>query len=218
MKVRREGDELSEKTLITNQGADAKTRRRTSRYGLHLEGARTVFSRIARLPTESVSAQTGLQADGHRQPVSSRRDHKTLEVLVDKNLAAYAGTAIVMVLLDLFWLGGLAKPMYQQGIGHLMADKPIVGVAVLFYLLYALGVVIFAVAPQHDGTNWPVTLGMGALFGFFAYATYNLTNLATLRDWPVRLSLIDMSWGTFVSAMSAAGGKAAFDWATRTSS
>jgi uncharacterized membrane protein len=134
---------------------------------------------------------------------------------MNKYVAAYAGTAIVMVALDMLWLGVIAKPMYQQGIGHLMAEKPNVGVAVVFYLLYALGVVIFAVSPQHNGSSWALTLMMGALFGFFAYATYDLTNLATLRDWPLRLSLIDTGWGTLVSAASAAGGKAALDWATR---
>jgi uncharacterized membrane protein len=136
---------------------------------------------------------------------------------MNKYVAAYAGTAIVMVALDMLWLGVIAKPLYQQGIGHLMAERPNIGVAAVFYLLYALGVVIFAVSPQHNGSSWATTLTMGALFGFFAYATYDLTNLATLRDWPLRLSLIDISWGTLVSAASAAGGKAALDWATRAS-
>ena len=135
---------------------------------------------------------------------------------MNKFAAAWLGTAVVMVALDMLWLGVIAKPLYQQGIGHLMADQPRVGVAVLFYLLYALGVVIFAVAPQHGGASWAMTLTMGALFGFFAYATYDLTNLATLRDWPLHLSLIDIGWGTLVSAASAAGGKAALDWAGRT--
>lgn len=134
---------------------------------------------------------------------------------MNKYAAAYAGTAIVMVVLDLLWLGVIAKPLYQQGIGHLMADRPNVSVAVLFYLLYALGAVIFAVSPQNPASSWAATLTMGALFGFFAYATYDLTNLATLRAWPLGLSLIDMAWGTVVTAASAAGGKAAMDWAAR---
>ena len=76
-------------------------------------------------------------------------------------------------------------------------------------LLYPLGGVIFAVSPRANSSNWTMTLTMGGLFGFFAYATYDLTNLATLRHWPVGLSLIDMVWGTGLSAASAAGGKAA---------
>lgn len=135
---------------------------------------------------------------------------------MNRVLAAYAGTALVMVALDMLWLGVVAKAMYQQGIGHLMAAQPNVAVAVCFYLLYALGVVIFAVQPQQGGGSWAQTLTLAALFGFFAYATYDLTNLATLRDWPWRLSLIDIAWGVVVSTAAAAGGKAAFDWATRT--
>jgi uncharacterized membrane protein len=135
---------------------------------------------------------------------------------MNRYVAAYAGTAIVLVALDMLWLGVVARPIYQQGIGHLMAEQPRLGVAALFYLLYALGVVIFAVSPQRDGAGWTATVVMGALFGFFAYATYDLTNLATLRAWPLRLSLIDIVWGTVVSAASAAGGKAALDWAGRT--
>nr|WP_315489101.1 DUF2177 family protein [uncultured Rhodoferax sp.] len=134
-----------------------------------------------------------------------------------KYLAAYAGTSVVMVALDMLWLGLIAKPLYQQGIGHLMTDTPNVPVAVLFYLLYALGVVIFAVSPQTGGADWTKTITMASLFGFFAYATYDLTNLATLRDWPWSLALIDILWGTFVSAMAAAGGKAAMDLAARQS-
>lgn len=132
---------------------------------------------------------------------------------MNKYVATYAGAAMVMVALDMVWLGLVAKPLYQQGIGHLMAERPDITVAVLFYLLYAVGVVIFAVSPQRGGSDWSETLAMGALFGLFAYATYDLTNLATLRDWPVRLSLIDIGWGTVVTAAAAAGGKAAMDWA-----
>ncbi len=120
-----------------------------------------------------------------------------------------------MVVLDMLWLGLIAKPLYQQGIGHLMADKFNAPVAILFYGLFAVGLVIFSVAPQTGGNSWSKTATLAALFGFFAYATYDLTNLATLKDWPVSLSLIDMAWGTFVSAMSASGGKAVMDWAGR---
>ena len=131
-----------------------------------------------------------------------------------KHLATYAATALAMLVLDALWLGLIAAPLYQQGIGHLMAPQPRLGVAALFYLLYPLGIVIFAVAARPAGA-WRPTLLAGALFGFFAYATYDLTNLATLKGWPLGLSLIDMAWGTVVSTASAAGGKAALGWATR---
>jgi uncharacterized membrane protein len=126
-------------------------------------------------------------------------------------LGTYAATLVVMLALDALWLGVIAKPIYQRGIGHLMAAEPRLVVAALFYLLFALGLVIFAVLPSGAAAGWARTAGLAALFGFFAYATYDLTNLATLRDWPVGLSLLDMAWGSTVSAVAACAGKAAWD-------
>lgn len=127
-----------------------------------------------------------------------------------KFLSAYAATALVMVLIDMVWLGAIAKPLYQQGIGHLMAESPKLWAAVLFYLLYPVGVVVFSVLPnvlnQAVSSGWRGSLLAGALFGFIAYATYDLTNLATLKDWPLSLALIDMAWGSVVSGVSAAVG------------
>jgi len=131
--------------------------------------------------------------------------------MMKRQLAAYAGTMIVMVGLDMLWLGVVAKPIYQQGIGHLMADQPNVPVAVLFYALFVLGLVVFAVLPAGPAPGWKKTVGTGALFGFFAYATYDLTNLATLKQWPIGLSVLDMVWGAFISAAASAGGKALMD-------
>ena len=122
-------------------------------------------------------------------------------------LAAYASTLIVMVALDMLWLGVIAKPLYQDAIGHLMSQRPRIVIAAIFYAVYALGLMIFVVQPQRD-SGWGQTIAMGALFGFFAYATYDLTNLATLKDWPVGITLVDMAWGCLVSAASVAAGKA----------
>jgi uncharacterized membrane protein len=127
-----------------------------------------------------------------------------------KYVFSYTVTATVMVVLDLIWLGLVAKPLYQRGIGHLMAPEPNIVVAVLFYALFALGLVIFSVAP-HVSAHWSKVVIAGALFGFFAYSTYDLTNLATLKDWPVGLSVLDMAWGTTVSAVSAFCGKLVID-------
>lgn len=125
-------------------------------------------------------------------------------------LAAYAAMALVIVALDFVWLGFVAKPLYQQSIGHLLAAQPNIPVAVVFYLLFALGLLIFAVMPNAANPSWGKTIASGALFGFFAYITYDLSNLATLRDWPVKIALIDIAWGTFISGVSAAAGKAAY--------
>lgn len=130
---------------------------------------------------------------------------------MSKYIATYAATALLMLALDLLWIGVLAKALYQNGIGHLMAAEPRLGVAAMFYALYVLGLVLFVVAPRGTSDSWPSTLVHGALFGLFAYATYDLTNLATLKDWPVGLSLLDMGWGALVSCAAAAAGKLAWD-------
>lgn len=130
---------------------------------------------------------------------------------MNKYVATYAATALLMVALDLLWIGVLAKALYQNGIGHLMAAEPRLGVAALFYALYPLGLLLFVVAPQGSSMGWTSTLVHGALFGLLAYATYDLTNLATLKDWPVGLSLLDMGWGALASCTAAAAGKLAWD-------
>ncbi len=131
--------------------------------------------------------------------------------LMSKLLAAYITTLLTMVLIDLVWLGVIARPWYLQGIGHLMAERPNVPVAVLFYAVFALGLMVFAVAPQSSVPGWRASAAAAAMFGFFCYATYDLTNLATLKDWPVWLAALDMAWGVFVSVASAVAGKAMLD-------
>ncbi len=89
-----------------------------------------------------------------------------------------------------------------------MANRPNLPVAVLFYFVYAAGPMVFSLAAQGSTSGWRPTLQAAALFGFFAYATYDLTNLATLKNWPAGLSMIDIAWGVFVSTASAAAGRA----------
>ncbi|MBS0426799.1 MAG: DUF2177 family protein [Proteobacteria bacterium] len=129
-----------------------------------------------------------------------------------KHLVAWAATFVVMIVIDLLWLGVIAKGIYQQGMGALMAPQPRLGAAAAFYLLYPVGLVVFAVLPGADaGSVWRAAL-TGALFGLFCYGTYDLTNMAVVRNWPVGLSLLDMAWGTLVSGVSAAAGAAALIW------
>lgn len=132
---------------------------------------------------------------------------------MNKYVAGYLAGVAVLLALDMLWLGVIAKAMYQQSIGHLMAAQPRLAAAAAFYLLYALGLVVFAMAPQGEDVSWTRAMLMGALFGFFAYATYDLSNLATLRDWPLSLSLVDIAWGTALSALSAGVGRLAMNWA-----
>ena len=127
-----------------------------------------------------------------------------------KFLPAYISTMFVMFVLDIIWLSMLAKPMYQQGIGHLMAAQPNLLFAALFYVVFVLGLMWFAVVPNRHDKGLKSTFIAAAIFGFFVYASYDLTNLALLKDWPLRLSLIDITWGTLLSGVSASIGKLVF--------
>ena len=127
-----------------------------------------------------------------------------------KLLVSYLTTTVVMVVIDMVWLGVIAKPMYQAGIGHLMAEKPNIAAAISFYALFPVGLMIFAILPEAANAGWQRTALLGALFGFFTYATYDLTNLATLKNYPLQLALIDILWGSLVSAVAATAGKLIF--------
>lgn len=131
-----------------------------------------------------------------------------------KYSGVYLAIFLTMFLLDMAWLRLIAVSIYEQGMGALMADAPNLLAAAAFYLLFPVGLLVFAVAPTETSSVWKAA-GMGALFGFFAYATYDLTNLAVLKNWPLGLSLIDMAWGTLVSGLSAAAGKAGLDYFNR---
>jgi uncharacterized membrane protein len=126
-------------------------------------------------------------------------------------LGSGATTLLVMLALDLVWLGLVARPLYESGIGHLMAERPFVPAAVLFYLVFAVGLMVFAVTPATAEGGWRRAALAGAMFGFFAYATYDLTNLATLRGWPIWLAALDIAWGTLVGAASSAAGRGVLD-------
>ena len=108
-----------------------------------------------------------------------------------------------MIAIDLVWLLGIAKSLYRDEMGDLMASEPKLLAGLAFYLLYALGAVIFVVIPALSKQSLIYALQYGALFGFFCYMTYDLTNLAVIRDFPVRLALIDIVWGAAVTALSA---------------
>ena len=108
----------------------------------------------------------------------------------------YLVTLPVFLLIDLVWLGVVARDFYRSQIGSLMADPIVWWAAILFYLLLIAGIVFFAVMPAIDAGSWTKALLLGAAFGFFTYMTYDLTNLATLRGWPVLLAVVDIAWGT----------------------
>ena len=118
-------------------------------------------------------------------------------------IIAYICTAAVFLVIDFLWLGLVAKDFYFGQLGHLMLDKINLPVAAGFYLLYALGIVVFAVSPALQTGQWTTALIYGAMSGFFAYATYNFTNMATLKDWPTLMSIVDLIWGVALTSASA---------------
>jgi uncharacterized membrane protein len=122
---------------------------------------------------------------------------------------SYLTAALVMGLLDFLWLRNTVGTFYQPALGAVLAEKPNMAAAIAFYLVYLVGVVIFAIRPALNDGDWKTAVVRGALFGFFAYATYDLTNLATLKVWSLKVSLLDMAWGTVLTAVTAAAGSAA---------
>ncbi|HRD27821.1 MAG TPA: DUF2177 family protein [Caulobacter sp.] len=124
-------------------------------------------------------------------------------------IAAYVAAAVSFLGLDALWLGLIARTLYQREFGALLLEKPNMAAAAAFYALYLGGVVFFAVKPALDGGGWTRALLNGALFGLVAYATYDLTNLATLKGFPIRVVAPDLAWGAAVTAIAALAGYAA---------
>jgi len=122
---------------------------------------------------------------------------------------AYAGTLLSFLLIDAIWLGLIAKSFYRDQLGDLMLRSPNFAVAAIFYLFFAAAIVVLAVRPGLDAGSLWTTVGYGALLGLAAYGTYDMTNLSTLKGWPVTLSIVDMVWGTVLTAAASACGYAA---------
>lgn len=119
---------------------------------------------------------------------------------------AYVGTVVAFLGLDFLWLGTVATGFYRSRIGTLLLDQPNFVAAGAFYLFYVAGIVYFAVQPALISGNWTAAAIAGAILGFVAYGTYDMTNLATLKNWSPTVSAVDMAWGTFLTSFSAVVG------------
>ncbi len=104
----------------------------------------------------------------------------------------------VFIVVDLVWLGVIARKVYKKYLGYIMAEKVNWPAAIIFYLLFIAGLTYFALL---NTPNWWMALINGALLGFLAYATYDLTNLSTLKGWPIQITIIDLVWGTFLGGV-----------------
>lgn len=123
-----------------------------------------------------------------------------------KLAVAYLTSGIVFLVLDLVWLGLVATRLYREQMGPLLAQPLNMTAAVAFYVLYIAGLLIFAVQPALAEGGVIRALMLGAMLGFFSYMTYDLTGLAVIRGFPAKLAIIDIAWGTAVSALAAAAG------------
>jgi len=124
----------------------------------------------------------------------------------------YFATLIAFFVIDMLWLGLVARTFYRNYIGFLMAPSPNWLAAIIFYLLFVVGIVVFAVLPGLETGSVKTTLLRAALFGLIAYATYDLTNLATVKDWPLIVTIVDLIWGTVVSVAVSYAGYLAGKW------
>lgn len=106
----------------------------------------------------------------------------------------------VFLAIDMIWLGLVAKGFYAKQIGFLMKTNINWTAAIIFYLLFITGLVVFVIGPSLEKDSWQQVLLLGALFGLITYATYDLTNLATIKNWPILVTVVDLLWGSFLSA------------------
>ena len=124
-------------------------------------------------------------------------------------LTAYGCAAASLFILDIAWLRVVMGPMYRVELGEMIRAQPSLAPSLVFYLLYAIGVVVFAIVPGVDATSMSRAGFLGALLGLVAFATYDLSNLANLKGWPLDLAMLDIAWGTFLTAAAAASATAA---------
>ena len=118
-------------------------------------------------------------------------------------LISYLTTTVIFLLIDIVWLSQAVPYFYQPNIGDLLREDPIILIAALFYLIYPIGVNILVVIPALEGRFVKKVFFNGFIFGFVAYGTYNLTNMATLTGWSIHVVLVDMLWGGILTASSA---------------
>lgn len=125
---------------------------------------------------------------------------------MNQYIISYITTLAALLILDFLWLGIIAKNFYQKNLAGLLAANMNWTVVGVFYILYAAGIIFFAVKPAQEINSVAKAMAYGALFGFFCYATYNLTNLATLKDWPKTVMATDIIWGSLMTGLAAVVG------------
>lgn len=116
-------------------------------------------------------------------------------------LPLYFLTLPIFFAIDMIWLTVVAKNFYAKYLGYLMAQQVNMAAAVIFYILFIAGLVVFVITPALQSHSWVKALTLGAFFGLISYATYDLSNLATIKDWPMIVTIVDLIWGTVLAAV-----------------
>ena len=132
-----------------------------------------------------------------------------------KLIGSYVLTMVVFFAIDLLWLGVIAKNFYGRHLSDFLAEQVNWTAAIVFYLLFIVGIFIFVIIPSYEKQSYLHAIIYGALFGFFTYATYDLTNLATLNNWPVKIVVVDIIWGMVLTATVSVSGYFITQWMHR---
>ncbi|KXS49927.1 Uncharacterized membrane protein [Halanaerobium congolense] len=117
-------------------------------------------------------------------------------------IKSYLIAIVVFFSVDLVWLGAVAKNLYREQLGFLLKDNFNMTAAAVFYIFYIAGLLFFVINRAVELSSWQYALGVGAFFGFITYATYDMTNLATIKDWPVMITVIDIIWGSVLCGLT----------------
>lgn len=124
----------------------------------------------------------------------------------------YILTVPIFLIIDLLWLGIIARGFYRNKLDFILSEQVNWMAAVIFYLIYIIGIIFFAIRPAISSHSWIQALVLGALFGFFTYATYDLTNFATIKDWLLGIVIVDVIWGAFLCGFVSLSSYAISKW------
>lgn len=142
-----------------------------------------------------------------RKPIVNQNYWSNFKTMpVTKLIISYLLTTLVFFAIDMVWLGLLAKNVYRKYLGGFLSDTVNWTAAIIFYLLFIVGIFFFSILPAYENNSLTKAIVTGALFGFFTYATYDLTNLATLKNWPLPIVFIDIAWGMLLTATVSTAG------------
>ena len=131
---------------------------------------------------------------------------------ISKIIISYLATTVVFFAIDMVWLGLIAKDFYRKYLGNFLSDQVNWTAAIIFYLLFIVGIFIFVIFPSYEKKSVLNAILMGALFGVFTYATYDLTNYATMKDWPLNIVFIDIAWGAILTSLVSLAGYFIVKW------